>query len=69
MSKHWQDWHISEMADEECIKLLMPPRLSFWLHNHLLFIWRIRYWNWFNIWTGEKGFLLFARHWFREWGK
>ena len=41
---------------------------SLWLHNHCRLLWRIVNWNWFNIFTGEEGFWLFAKHGFREWG-
>ena len=62
---------ISKMPDEECIKALLPSTVSehidFWLHNELMLIWRIIHWNWFNLWTGEKGFWLFAKHSFKEW--
>ena len=62
---------ISKLTDEECIRLLLPhtlqARVDFWLHNHFLFLWRLYHWNWFNIWTGERSFRLFARHSFREW--
>ncbi len=62
---------ISKMTDEECIKALLPQtplgKIDFWLHNHCLLVWRIFKWNWFNIWTGEKGFIKFAKHGFKEW--
>ena len=58
---------INKMTDEECIRALMTP--LGWIHNHCLLVWRIIRWNWFNIWTGEEGFILFAKHKFREWGK
>jgi len=67
MTEHWRKWHISEMSDEECIKALMPPRIEFWVYNHFPLLWRVLRWNWFNIWTGERGFWLFARHCFKEW--
>ena len=62
-----------ELTDEECIKLLMPHtlqgRVDFWIYYHILLLWRLYRWNWFNVWTGESGFRLFAKHRFKEWKK
>ena len=62
---------LSKMSREELIDLLMPhglhQHINFWLHNNCLLIWRIKNWNWFNIWTGESGFRKFMRHGFKEW--
>jgi len=64
---------VSKMTMEELIDCLAPhglwEKLSFWLHNHCNPLWHLYRWNWFNIWTDEKGFWLFARHGFREWGR
>ena len=64
---------VSKMTEEELVKALLPhtpfERVSFWLHSHCPFVWRVVRWNWFNIWTEEKGFMKFARHWFKEWGR
>ena len=39
MSKHWREWHTSELTDEECRKALMPhtfwQRVDFWLFKHI----------------------------------
>ena len=67
MTEHWKKWRVSQMTEEECIETLMPPKISFWFYNHLLFVWRVYNWNWFNVWTGEEGFWLFAKHLFKGW--
>ena len=37
-NKHWQEWHTSEMSDNELINLLMPhtpfQKLDFWFFSH-----------------------------------
>jgi hypothetical protein len=59
---------IKEPTDKELREVFKPlGRTELWLHNHLQLLWRIVYWNWFNVDTGEKGFYLFLRHGLREW--
>ncbi|KKL19405.1 hypothetical protein LCGC14_2465830, partial [marine sediment metagenome] len=58
---------VSKLSDDECIKLLCPSGLNFWLYRKLPFVWRLVRWNWFNIWTEDEGFVLFLKHGFREW--
>lgn len=64
---------VSKMTRDELVECLMPhgmqERFSFWLHDYCLFLWRVIFWKWVNIWTGEKGFRVFAKHGFKEWGK
>jgi hypothetical protein len=61
----------SKMTYKELVDCLMPhgvhQHIDFWFHNHCQFLWRLVRWNWFNLWTGEKGFWLFAKHGFKEW--
>ena len=37
-NKHWQEWHTSEMSDNELVNLLMPhtpfQKLDFWFFSH-----------------------------------
>ncbi len=59
-----------QLSDTECIQLLLGHNpIKFWIYCHCKLLWRIIFWNWFNIWTGESGFWLFLKHGFREWGK
>ncbi len=62
---------ISKLTEEDCIRALIPHsvlgRSDFWLHNHLVLVWRFIHWNWFNIFSGERSFFKFAKHGFREW--
>ena len=49
---------VSKMTRDELMELLLlhtPLKwISFWLHNHCLIVWRIIYWNWFDIWEGSE---------------
>lgn len=59
-----------DMSNKELLELFTPlNKTDYWLHNHLCLLWRAIHWNWFNVFTGEEGFLLFLKHWFREWHK
>jgi len=60
---------IYNATDEELLEWLKPHSpLEFWIYRKCKLLWRFLYWNWFNIWTGENGFKLFAIHKFRDWG-
>jgi len=59
---------VFNIANEQLKKMLKPPnKIEFWIYRHSVVLWRILRWRWFNIWTGEDGFWLFAKHGFREW--
>jgi len=61
---------IYNATDEELERFFKPlSPLELWLGRNCKLLWRIIFWCWFNGQTGEKGFLLFVKHRFREWGK
>ena len=57
--------------EDEKIRKFFSPSHPFdrWLYFRSSLLWRIVRWKWFNIWTGEGGFIKFARHGFKEWGR
>jgi len=58
-----------DMSKEELLEALKPlSKAEWWLNTHLHLLWRIIYWNWFNVYTGEEGFWLSFKHGFRDWG-
>ena len=58
---------MNHLSKEDYINLLCPKTFEFWLHKHCHIAWRFLWWNWFNLWTGEKSFWLFVKHGFRDW--
>tara|TARA_Y100000310_G_scaffold58000_1_gene53153 strand:- start:3103 stop:3474 length:372 start_codon:yes stop_codon:yes gene_type:complete len=62
---------IRNMSEDELKEALAPTKgwagFNLSLFIYAPFIWRIIHWCWFNGYTGERGFWLFARHGFKEW--